>query len=113
MPAPLFSVIMPTYQRESMIPSAIRTLLDQTCGDFECLIIDDGSTDNTEQVLKDMKLGENFKYFKLHHIGNMACRNHAIEKAEGRWITFLDSDDFWNPERLERFKSFETGSNGR
>ena len=104
MEEPLFSVIMPTYQRANMIGSAIETLLRQTCRDFECLIVDDGSTDDTGQALAGLTLPEKFRYFKLDHIGNMACRNFGIEQARGRWITYLDSDDFWLPERLEEFR---------
>lgn len=104
MSQPLFSVIMPTYQRAGMIASALRTLQDQTCQDFECLIVDDGSTDNTADVLKSLNLPEKYRYFQLDHRGNMLCRNYAIENAKGEWVTYLDSDDFWVHERLALFR---------
>jgi len=106
MSAPLFTVIMPTYQRGHMLPSAMKTLLDQTLQDFECLIIDDGSTDGTEDVVKGLNLPEDrFKYVRFDHMGNMWCRNRAIEMAKGDWITYLDTDDFWLPHRLAEFKA--------
>ena len=105
METPLFTVIMPTYQRARMLPSAMRTLLDQTLQDFECLIIDDGSTDGTEEVVQGLNLPEGkFKYVRFDHMGNMWCRNRAIEMAKGEWITYLDTDDFWLPRRLAEFK---------
>ena len=103
---PLFTVIMPTYQRAIMLPSAVQTLLDQTCQDYECIIVDDGSTDGTEEVVKSLKLPERFSYFRLpEHPGNMFARNRALERAKGVWITYLDTDDFYLPDRLMAFKT--------
>lgn len=102
---PLFTVIMPTYQRATMLPSAVQTLLDQTCQDYECIIVDDSSTDGTEAVVRGLRLPPKFSYFRLEgHPGNMYCRNRALERSRGVWITYLDTDDFYLPERLTEFK---------
>ncbi|MEK7382953.1 MAG: glycosyltransferase family A protein [Elusimicrobiota bacterium] len=104
---PLFSIIVPTYNRARMLPGALQTVKDQTCADYEVLIVDDGSTDDTARVMQDWVKDSRFKYRRLEkNIGNMACRNLALGMAGGRWITNIDSDDYWLPERLQEFAHF-------
>lgn len=96
--APAFSVIMPTYNRAFCIRDAIDSLLKQTYQQFELIIVDDGSTDRTEQLIqkfyqKYLKSGK-FKYIKLNHVGVSAARNVGIKEAKNEWITYLDTDNY-------------------
>lgn len=95
------SVIIPTYNRESMIRDAIQSVLKQTHQNFEIIIIDDASDDNTEEVVKSFN-DVRIKYI-LHkeNKGGSAARNNGIKKATGKFIAFLDSDDWWHPKKLE------------
>ncbi len=103
---PFFTIILPTYNRCVMLPTALETLARQTFKDFEVIIIDDGSTDNTPEMIKTWTLDPRFKYKFVDHVGNMPCRNLALKMASGTWITNIDSDDLWLPRRLEIFASY-------
>jgi glycosyltransferase involved in cell wall biosynthesis len=104
---PLFSIVLPTYNRARMLPGALRTVKDQTFQDYEVLIVDDGSVDETPRMIQEWTRDPRFKYKRLEkNIGNMHCRNLAIGMATGQWITNIDSDDFWTLDRLERFADF-------
>lgn len=96
------SIIIPTYNRGDLILKSINSILNQTYNDIEILIIDDGSTDQTENIINS--LGNNkIKYIKT--TGNKgACfaRNIGIKKATGKYISFQDSDDFYHYDKLER-----------
>jgi len=91
------SVIIPTYNRASTIKEALNSVLNQTYSDWECIIIDDGSTDHTETVIMDyINLDNRFIYIKRpfsRKKGAAACRNIGLEMAIGNYIQFLDSDD--------------------
>lgn len=99
---PTVSVIIPTYNRAHLIGRAVQSVLAQTYKDFEIIVVDDGSTDNTEEVVKNFgnsrircaRHGENK--------GAAAARNTGIKIARGSYIAFLDSDDEWLPEKLEK-----------
>jgi len=107
MAEPLFSIVLPTYNRAHMLPGALATVVGQTCGDYEVLIVDDGSVDETPEMIKQWTKDPRFKYTRVpKNIGNMACRNMALEMATGKWITNIDSDDFWTLDRLEKFANF-------
>ncbi len=107
MKAPLFSIVLPTYNRARMLPGALETLKLQTCQDFEVLIVDDGSEDETPDMIRAWTKDPRFKYRRLEkNIGNMHCRNLALGMATGDWITNIDSDDFWLPSRLETFVDY-------
>lgn len=107
MSEPLFSIVLPTYNRAHMLPGALSTVVNQTCGDYEVLIVDDGSVDNTPEMIKEWCKDKRFKYTRVpKNIGNMACRNMALDMATGTWITNIDSDDFWTLNRLEKFAKF-------
>jgi|GEM_PF-768452 len=95
-----FSVIIPTYNRESQVPDAVRSALEQTLKPFEIIVIDDGSTDRTADALA--AFGSAIRYIKTENGGVSAARNRGILEAKGEWIAFLDSDDTWHPSKLER-----------
>lgn len=102
----LVSIIMPSYNTASYIRETIQSVLNQTYVNWELVIVDDCSTDNTDEVLADIK-DERIRYFKNEKNFNAAVsRNRALSKAKGQWIAYLDSDDLWMPEKLERQISF-------
>lgn len=96
-----FSVIIPTYNRPELLKDAIQSVIDQTFSDFELIIVDDHSTDNTKEVV-DSFCDERIKYFLNDHAkGPGGARNAGLFRAKGEWVAFLDSDDMWLPKRLE------------
>ena len=101
----LFSVVVPTYNRENFIVKTIQSVLSQTYSNFELLIIDDGSTDNTEKVIREMP-DKRIKYFKKENSERGAARNYGTNKAKGNYITFLDSDDLLYSKYLEEASLF-------
>lgn len=102
-----FSVIIPTYNREKLLIRALESLKIQTYKKFEVIVVDDGSTDNTEISCVAFKNSfSSFKYFKIDNSGGPAKpRNIGIENSVGEWICFLDSDDYWFPNKLEICKN--------
>jgi len=95
----MISVIIPVYNGEYMIKRAIESVLSQTYRDFEIIVVDDGSTDNTSEVLKPYR--DRIGYFYQENRGVAGARNKGIEKSKGEYIAFLDQDDIWLPEKLE------------
>ena len=113
---PKISVIIPTYnQAQNLLPRAIKSVLNQTFNDFELIIVDDSSTDNTEEVVKKFKKREKrIKYFKhlINSGGPSEGRNTGIKNSKGKYIAFLDADDEWLPEKLEKqLELFEQSKN--
>lgn len=101
---PLFSVIVTTYNRARMLRTALTSLKLQTFIDYEAFIIDDGSTDDTQEIFKEFKQQGNWCFITLKkNTGQFYCRNLGIRESNGRYITFLDSDDVWLPKRLQKF----------
>jgi glycosyltransferase involved in cell wall biosynthesis len=97
---PAISIIIPTYNREKLILKALDSAFNQTFQDFEIIVVDDASTDNTEQVIRNLS-NEKIRYFKLNKNGGQCiARNYGIKQALGDYIAFLDSDDEWLPEKL-------------
>lgn len=94
-----FSIIIPTYNRASFIAKTIQSVLNQTYTNFEVIVVDDGSTDNTEKVVKSIK-DERIKYYKKENAERGAARNCGIKLAKGDYITFLDSDDIFYDNHL-------------
>jgi glycosyltransferase involved in cell wall biosynthesis len=96
---PEVSVIIPAYNAAVFLPSAIRSVLDQTFKDLEIILIDDGSTDNTREVAASFE--SSIQYLYISNSGPSAARNMGIAKSSGRFIAFLDADDWWLPNKLE------------
>lgn len=98
---PLISVIIPTYNRASLIKRSAQSVLNQTYKNLELIIVDDGSTDNTEEVINSIK-DERIVYVKQQNQGCCAARNKGIDLAKGEYIAFQDSDDVWHSDKLEK-----------
>ena len=95
---PLVSVIIPTYNRAWTLKKAIDSVLKQDYKNFELIIVDDGSTDETEALVK--KYEKPVRYIQQPNMGVSAARNKGISASSGTLIAFLDSDDYWYPEKL-------------
>lgn len=103
--SPFFTVVIPTYNRSHSIIDAVKSVLTQSFSDFELLIIDDGSTDNTRVLIgpfaeKDARVN----YVYQENAERSAARNHGISLAKGKYICFLDSDDLYLPDHLLEFR---------
>ena len=100
---PLFSVIIPTFNRAEKLRRAIESVERQTFRDFELIVRDDGSTDHTRDVVESFQQRLGITYVREENWGGPARpRNNGIRAAKGEWICFLDADDWWYPEKLER-----------
>jgi len=97
---PLVSVCIPTYNRKDYLKETLDSVFAQTYKDYEVVVVDDGSTDGTQEMIKNSNYG--VRYCRAKHIGQQAVRNKLIELAESKYITFLDSDDLLFPDTLER-----------
>jgi glycosyltransferase involved in cell wall biosynthesis len=106
----LFSIIVPTYNREKFIVRTIQSVLSQTYTNFELIIVDDGSTDNTEKFVGNVK-DKRIKFFKKENEERGAARNYGTNKAKGDYITFLDSDDLLYSKYLEEANLFIASNN--
>jgi glycosyltransferase involved in cell wall biosynthesis len=102
---PYFSIIIPTYNRQDYIALAIYSVLQQEFKLFEIIVVDDGSIDNTERVVKNIQ-DPRITYYKKINGERAAARNFGIKKASGEFITFLDSDDLLKPNHFLIAKSF-------
>lgn len=103
----LVSIIMPSYNTARFISEAIESVLAQTCSNWELLIVDDCSTDDTDAVVCPYLADERIRYIKNDsNSGAAVSRNRALREAKGKWVAFLDSDDLWLPEKLEKQISF-------
>ena len=120
MSTPAVSVIIPTYNRAALLPRAIRSVVNQTFTDWEIIVVDDGSTDDTDSVVGPAfqpvndrlesrshsefgeQLGSKLVVIRQANAGSSAARNRAIDVARGRFIAFLDSDDEYLPDKRER-----------
>ena len=98
---PLVSVILPTFDREALVLEAIESALSQTYGRLEVIVSDDGSSDGTVDAVRGLT-DRRVQLLQHEHGGVGAARNLAIERAGGQILAFLDSDDRWAPEALER-----------
>ena len=94
------SVIIPTYNQPELLQLAVRSVLSQTYAPFEVLIVDDGSTHETEDVARGF--GKDVVYVKRNNGGTAAARNEGVRLSRGEYIAFLDHDDLWTPDKLER-----------
>lgn len=109
----LVSIIMPSWNTENYIAESIQSVINQTYENWELIIVDDCSTDNTDEVVKAFD-DQRIKYLKNEkNSGAALTRNRALKEAKGEWIAFLDSDDLWVPKKLEHQINFmkEKGCN--
>ncbi|HBC34102.1 MAG TPA: glycosyl transferase [Marinobacter adhaerens] len=98
---PLVSIITPTYNRADFIGQAVNSVLAQTYTNFELLIIDDGSTDHSRDMLQPFLTDSRLRYFHQENQGQSVARNLALSEAKGDFVCFLDSDNYWPAEKLE------------
>lgn len=104
--APFFSVVIPTFNRADFLREAVQSVLDQTFGDYEVIVIDDGSTDHTSKVLDGFSDERIVIVDNDRGSGGAGTRNTGIFRAKGQWVAFLDDDDIWFAEKLQ--KQYET-----
>lgn len=99
----LVSIIMPSYNTSEYVEESIKSVLNQTYTNWELIIVDDCSTDNSEEIIKQFTHDVRIRFFKNEkNSGAAISRNLALREAKGKWIAFLDSDDLWEPEKLEK-----------
>lgn len=102
MPKPKISIVVPSYNRAEFIPATIDSILQQSFQDFELIFIDDGSTDNTTQIMKKYTDSDyRVKYFKQVNSERAVARSYGISLATGDFVCLVDSDDLWYPNKLE------------
>jgi glycosyltransferase involved in cell wall biosynthesis len=102
--APSVSVVIATYNRARFLPETIGSVLNQSCRDFELIVVDDGSTDDTPELLRSY--GERLRVLRQENRGPSAARNLGVRHARGRWIAIQDSDDLCLPDQLEVLLNF-------
>jgi glycosyltransferase involved in cell wall biosynthesis len=104
---PKVSVVIPTYNRAATVRKGIESVLAQTVTDLEVIVVDDGSSDDTQKILGET-FGDRIRYYAQPNKGASVARNKGITEARGEWIAFLDSDDLWEKDKLEwQFKALE------
>ena len=110
----LVSIVIPTFNRAELLKIAIKSVLRQSYGSVEVIVVDDGSTDDTEEMLKGT-FSPGLRHFKTNNQGAPAARNIGLQNANGTYIKFLDSDDVLAPEAIEkqmlRYRSLNGGAN--
>ncbi len=99
-PEVTFSIIVPTYNRANLISETIESVLEQTYFNFELIVVDDGSTDNTQEVVQPLLKDVRVRYCKMENSERGAARNFGTYKSRGDYVTFLDSDDIFLPWHL-------------
>jgi len=105
--SPKVSVVVPTYNRAGKVGATIASVLAQTFTDLEVIVVDDGSTDETGELLGET-FGNRIRYIVQANQGASVARNKGIEESRGEWVAFLDSDDLWAKDKLEwQFKALE------
>lgn len=100
---PLFSIIIPTYNRSQLLSIAIQSVINQTFKNWELIVIDDGATDETKMVVQTFQKDERIRYFFEEHQERSTARNRGIEEAIGKYICFLDDDDYYLKNHLFAF----------
>ena len=104
---PFFTVIIPLYNKENFIENTLKSVLNQNFTDFEVIIINDGSTDKSEEKVFRFK-DSRILYFLKSNEGVSATRNFGIEKANAQYIAFIDADDYWYPDFLQEMYRYIT-----
>ncbi len=100
------SVVIPTYNRAELLQESLESVFAQTYKPSQVIVVDDGSTDHTDKVLAEF--GDQVQTIRLGQSGVSAARNAGIDVATGDYIAFLDSDDLWHPEKIEKHLAFAT-----
>jgi glycosyltransferase involved in cell wall biosynthesis len=101
------SIVVPAFNAEPFITECLKSVFNQTFSDFEVLVVDDGSTDRTVQLAKELERSDQrLRIVSQPNSGVIAARNHGIELASGRWVALLDADDVWHPRKLEAQLSY-------
>lgn len=102
-----FSVIMPVYNHAAYVAEGVRSVLAQSCGDWELIICDDGSTDSSRRILDELASDDD-RIAVIHqaNAGPAAARNAAIARARAPWLTYIDSDDVWFPDALANYAEY-------
>ena len=99
---PLVSIVIPSYNHGHLINKALNSILAQSYSCWEAIIVDNHSSDNTESIVSNFA-EKRFRFYKINNNGVIAAsRNLGIKKAQGEWVAFLDSDDWWEPDKLDK-----------
>ena len=99
---PFFSVIIPTFNRADFLKEAVQSVLDQSFENFELIVVNDNSTDNTQEIMSLFLDGRIMVLMNDRAKGGAGARNAGIFRAQEKWVAFLDDDDEWVPEKLEK-----------
>ena len=106
----LISILIPTYNRAALIVETLDSIKSQTYNNWECVIVDDGSTDNSREIIDGYcKEDSRFRYYdrpENHIKGANGCRNYAFKMSQGKWIKWLDSDDLLHENTLAKECSY-------
>ncbi len=111
MTQPFFSVIIPSFNRRDFLKKAVDSVFAQTYSDFELIVVDDGSDDGTEEIIRSYHDPRVF-YLKQQNLGVSSARNNGIARSRGDFLAFLDSDDMWRAEKLEHVAEHIVSSPG-
>ena len=101
--SPFFSIVIPLYNKEKYVKSTLNSVFNQSFKDFEIIVVNDGSTDDSLKIIESYNSNE-IKIYSQDNSGVSVARNMGIEKAKGGYICFLDADDYWYPDHLINFK---------
>lgn len=107
---PLFSVVIPSHNRYERLRAAVASVLNQSFTDYELIVVDDGSNDNTPDIA--VEYAGRLKYIWQQNLGVSSARNAGVEAGDSRYIAFLDSDDLWLPNKLEEQLRFTKQNSG-
>ncbi len=102
---PYFSIVIPVFNKEKFVGNTLKSVLNQTFGDYEIIIINDGSTDNSEAVIRAFS-DHRIQYFSKENEGVTVARNFGMKQAKSDFICFLDADDFWYPDFLKTMHAY-------
>lgn len=102
LPIPKVSIIIPTYKHRDFVLATLDSVFAQTFTDYEVIVVNDGSPDDTAEVLRPLAEAGRIRYIEQANAGQAAARNRGIAEAQGEFIALLDDDDLWPPEKLER-----------
>lgn len=108
---PLVSVVITTYNYAEYLPTAVESVLNQTYKNLEIIIVNDGSTDNTDGVILPYLKDKRIKYIKQENTGQASAKNCGIKNTSGDYIAFLDADDYWRSDKLEKQLNVFTNDN--